>query len=110
MFIASIETFATEFVAPVRLRTGDGDEGRGQVSPYKADITAEILHRQIAPQVLGMDAGDIDAVTQRDISGPDFEISNGNLQLSELPGRGVEINPEWIALSRYRVSYNEVSS
>ena len=65
MIIASIETFATEYVALVRLRTDEGDEGWGQVSPYNADITAEIVHRQVARHVLGMDADDIDAVTQR---------------------------------------------
>ncbi len=65
MIIASVETFATEFVALVRVRTDDGDEGWGQVSPYNADLTAEIVHRQVAPHVLGMDAGDIEAVTQR---------------------------------------------
>ncbi len=65
MVISSIETFATEYVALVRLRTDDGDEGWGQVSPYNADITAEVLHRQVAPHVLGMDADDIDAVTRR---------------------------------------------
>ncbi len=65
MIIASVETFASEFVALVRVRTDDGDEGWGQVSPYNADLTAEIVHRQVAPHVLGMDAGDIEAVTQR---------------------------------------------
>ncbi|MDH3447040.1 MAG: mandelate racemase/muconate lactonizing enzyme family protein [Gammaproteobacteria bacterium] len=63
MIITSIETFATEYVALVRVRTDDGDEGWGQVSPYNADITAEVLHRQVACHVLGMDAQDIDAVT-----------------------------------------------
>jgi L-alanine-DL-glutamate epimerase-like enolase superfamily enzyme len=65
MIIASIETFATEYVALVRVRTDEGDEGWGQVSPYNADITAEIVHRQVARHVLGMDADDIEAVTQR---------------------------------------------
>lgn len=64
MIISSIESFATEYVALVRVRTDDGDEGWGQVSPYNADISAEVLHRQVAPHVLGMDADDIDAVTQ----------------------------------------------
>ena len=63
MIISSIETFANEYVALVRVRTDDGDAGWGQVSPYNADLTAEIVHRQIAPHVLGMDAADIDAVT-----------------------------------------------
>ena len=64
MVITSIETFATEYVALVRVRTDDGDEGWGQVSPYNADITAEILHRQVARHVLGLDAADIAGVTQ----------------------------------------------
>ena len=40
MLISSIETFASEYVTLVRVRTDDGDEGWGQVSPYHADITA----------------------------------------------------------------------
>ena len=47
MIVTSIETFATEYVALVRVRTDDGDEGWGQVSPYNADITAEIVHRRL---------------------------------------------------------------
>jgi len=65
MIISSIETFATDYLALVRVRTDDGDEGWGQVSPYNADLTAEIVHRQVARHVLGMDADDIEAVTQR---------------------------------------------
>ena len=53
--IASIETFADEWVGFVRVRTEDGSEGWGQVSPYNADITATVLHRQVAPHVLGAD-------------------------------------------------------
>ncbi len=64
MIIASIETFATEYVALVRVRSDDGAEGWGQVSPYMADLTVEVLHRQIAPHVLGMATTDIAAVTQ----------------------------------------------
>ena len=63
MVITSIESFATEYVALVRVRTDDGDEGWGQVSPYMADLTVEVLHRQVAPHVLGMDAADIEDVT-----------------------------------------------
>jgi L-alanine-DL-glutamate epimerase-like enolase superfamily enzyme len=64
MLISSIETFATPYVSLVRVRTDEGDEGWGQVSPYHADLTAEVVHRQVACHVLGMDAGDTDAVTQ----------------------------------------------
>lgn len=63
MIITSVETFSTENVALVRVRTNDGDEGWGQVSPYNADITSRVVHRQIAPHVLGLDASDIEAVT-----------------------------------------------
>jgi L-alanine-DL-glutamate epimerase-like enolase superfamily enzyme len=63
MRITSVETFATEYVTLVRVRTDDGDEGWGQVSPYNADITAEVVHRQVACHIMGMNAADIDAIT-----------------------------------------------
>lgn len=60
MEIASIETFTDEFVCFVRVRTRDGGEGWGQVAPYCADITAQVVHRQVAPYALGKSALDID--------------------------------------------------
>ncbi len=60
MIIDSIETFATEFVCFVRVRTDEGGEGWGQVAPYFADITAQVVHRQVAPHALGADALNID--------------------------------------------------
>ena len=36
---------------------------------------------------------------------PNYEIKEGRLSLSDKPGWGIEINPEWIALSDYQVSY-----
>ena len=62
MKITSIETFSTEFVSMVRVRTDEGGEGWGQVAPYNADITAQVLHRQVAPYALGADALDIDSL------------------------------------------------
>ena len=59
--IASVETFSTNFISIVRVTTDDGLQGYGQVAPYNADITAAILHRQMAPVVLGTDASDIEA-------------------------------------------------
>lgn len=56
MRIASIETFATPDVALVRARTEDGETGWGQVAPYNADITAAVVHRQVAPHALGRPA------------------------------------------------------
>ena len=58
MRIASIETFATPDVALVRVKTEDGEEGWGQVAPYNADITAQVVHRQVAPHALGASADD----------------------------------------------------
>lgn len=62
MKIKSIETFSNEFVGMVRVRTDEGGEGWGQVSPYHADITSLVVHRQVAPYALGADALDIDAL------------------------------------------------
>jgi L-alanine-DL-glutamate epimerase-like enolase superfamily enzyme len=62
--ITSIETFGKEFVALVCVRTEDGAEGWGQVAPYHADLTALVLHRQIAPHALGREA-DIDGLVSR---------------------------------------------
>ena len=55
MKIQSIETYSTREVGLVRVRTDDGAEGWGQVSTYHADISAAILHRQVAPWALGFD-------------------------------------------------------
>ncbi len=56
--IRSIETFTTPIIGFVRITTDDGQAGWGQVSTYNADLTCEILHRQVAPWALGrgMDA------------------------------------------------------
>jgi len=60
--IKRIETFSNEFVCLVRVTTDDGGEGWGQCAPYNADITARVLHRQVAPHALGRDALDIEAL------------------------------------------------
>ena len=62
MRIERIETYATQEVALVRVRTDDGGEGWGQVAPYNADITAQVLHRQVAPHAVGADARDISSL------------------------------------------------
>ena len=49
MKIKSIETFTRGYLGLVRVRTDDGAEGWGQVSPYNADISAVVMHRQVAP-------------------------------------------------------------
>jgi L-alanine-DL-glutamate epimerase-like enolase superfamily enzyme len=65
MKIQRIETFCTEFVGFVRVTTEDGSQGWGQVSTYNADITAQIVHRQVAPHALGWDAFDIEGIVDR---------------------------------------------
>ncbi len=67
MKIASIETFVREPVGFTRVRTDTGDEGWGQLSPYCADITAEVLHRQVAPVALGAEALDVEALADRGV-------------------------------------------
>ena len=64
MKIAKIETWTNEFVCFVKVTTNEGNEGWGQVAPYYADITATVLHRMVAPHVLGLNALDIDAMTE----------------------------------------------
>ena len=59
--ITSIASYSNEWVGLVHVIAADGSEGWGQMSPYNADITAEVLHRQVAPHVLG---GDPDAAEE----------------------------------------------
>ena len=49
MKIKCIETFCDPFVGFVRVTEEDGAQGWGQVSTYNADISALVLHRQVAP-------------------------------------------------------------
>jgi len=58
--VKKIETFTKGPYAMVRLTTNDGREGWGQISPYDADISAQILHQKIARLVLGKDIAAID--------------------------------------------------
>ena len=59
MKIERLETFSDPYVGFVRVLTDDGHEGWGQMSPYNADITAQIFHRQVARWAVGADASDI---------------------------------------------------
>jgi L-alanine-DL-glutamate epimerase-like enolase superfamily enzyme len=74
MKIARIETFCNEFVGFVRVTADDGAQGWGQVSPYHADITCTIVHRQVAPWAIGRDALDtealVDHVFERELKFP----------------------------------------
>lgn len=65
MKIRKIETFCDRFVGFVRITAEDGATGWGQVSPYNADITSDVLHRQVAPWVLGEETEDLDDLLDR---------------------------------------------
>lgn len=62
MLIRKLETFCDPFVGFVRVTADNGAQGWGQVSPYHADIAAQVFHRQIAPWSLGRNALDIDGL------------------------------------------------
>jgi L-alanine-DL-glutamate epimerase-like enolase superfamily enzyme len=63
--ITRVETFHDEFVCFVRVTAEDGAIGWGQCANYNADITAQILHRQIVPWALGADSTDIAGLIDR---------------------------------------------
>ena len=70
MRIKAIETFTRDQgTGLVRIRTDDGAEGIGQMAPSNADISAIVLHRQIAPLALGADPADIDGLVDRCMEG-----------------------------------------
>ena len=62
MKIQQIETFSTPLLCLVRVTADDGWRGWGQTAPFNADITATVLHRQVAPHALGWDIYDIDGL------------------------------------------------
>jgi len=62
--INRIETFSREYLSFVRVTCRDGSEGWGQVAPYNADITALVVHRQVAPWALGQPADQIAALVE----------------------------------------------
>ncbi len=68
MKIKTIETFTRDQLSLVRVTTEDDSSGFGQVAPFHADIAATVLHRQVAPHVLGAEINsgeDVAALTQR---------------------------------------------
>jgi len=64
MRITEITTYATNAVTLVCVRAEDGAEGWGQTAPFSADITAQVVHRHVAPHVLGRNESDIEAICQ----------------------------------------------
>jgi L-alanine-DL-glutamate epimerase-like enolase superfamily enzyme len=65
MRITRIESFCNAWVGFVRVTAEEGTQGWGQISTYNADITQAVLHRQVAPHVLGEDSTDLDDLIDR---------------------------------------------
>lgn len=63
--IAKVESWTQGAFGMVRVTTRDGREGWGQLSSYEPDITATVLHRQVARHVLGSDPAQIDTLLDR---------------------------------------------
>ncbi|NHN29854.1 mandelate racemase/muconate lactonizing enzyme family protein [Paenibacillus agricola] len=64
MKITSIETFTFKQLSFVRVTSEDGLQGYGQIAPYQANISALVLHQQIAPHALGADCNEIHALSE----------------------------------------------
>ena len=67
MKISKITTYTNQYICIVQVQGEDGSSGWGQTAPYQADITALILHRQVAPHVLGQsveDSADIGSLVE----------------------------------------------
>ena len=67
--IAKVETFTIDFVCIVKVTAEDGAVGWGQTAPYRCMITAEIVHAQVAPYIIGMDCDNIEQIV-------DFTLRN----------------------------------
>ena len=65
MKITRIESFATQAVGCTRVTTEDGATGWGQVSTYHSDISARVLHRQVAPYAIGCDTDDLEYLVDK---------------------------------------------
>ena len=63
--ITQVESWTQGSYGIVRVTTNDGREGYGQLSSFEPDITATVLHRQVARQVLGSDPAQIDTLVDR---------------------------------------------
>ena len=63
--ITKVESWTLGQYGIVRITTNDGREGYGQLSSFEPDITATVLHRQVARHVLGSDPAQIDALVDR---------------------------------------------
>jgi L-alanine-DL-glutamate epimerase-like enolase superfamily enzyme len=60
--IKSMETFLQEPYALLRITASDGSQGWGQLAPYNASMSVEMLHGVIARTIINRDISEIDAL------------------------------------------------
>lgn len=65
MKIRRIETFCDKYTGFVRITDETGAQGWGQISNYNSDITAQVMHRQVAPWSLGVETDDLNDLLDR---------------------------------------------
>lgn len=63
--IRKVESWTSGSYGVVRLTTDDGKEGWGQLSTFEPDITATVLHRQVARYAIGSDPAQVDSLADR---------------------------------------------
>jgi L-alanine-DL-glutamate epimerase-like enolase superfamily enzyme len=63
--ITKVESWTQGAYGFVRVTTDDGHQGEGQLSSFEPDLSATVLHRQVAPLVLGSDPAKIDDLVDR---------------------------------------------
>jgi len=63
--VRKVESWTKGSYGIVRVTTNDGKEGWGQLSTFEPDITATVLHRQVARHVLNSDPARIDELVDR---------------------------------------------
>jgi len=65
MQITAIRTHTAEPVSLCAVETSDGLVGWGQLGLFRGGLSAEVLHAQIAPQLIGKPSDDIDGLCRR---------------------------------------------
>jgi len=104
MKIKSIETFSTPNICITRVRTDDGHEGMGQIAPYYANISAQVLHQQIAHQAQFMELSIESNPWTNDLYMEKLVVRDGKVSIPDGPGWGITIRPEWLEKADYEIS------
>jgi L-alanine-DL-glutamate epimerase-like enolase superfamily enzyme len=65
LVITKVESWTRGAYGIVRVTTNDGREGYGQLSSFEPDISATVLHRQVARHILGGDPARVDDLVDR---------------------------------------------